>query len=103
MKIILNGEVVEAGGSSGYKPTSTSVILTASGWENGVQTVTVNGVSADETSQLIQPVPSTASQAAYMAAGILCTGQAADNLTFTADTVPTVDLTVYVVIQEVAK
>ena len=41
------------------------------------------------------------SQSAYYEAGIKCTGQAANSLTFTADTVPTADLTVYVVIQEV--
>ena len=56
---------------------------------------------ADETKQLIQPVPAIASQAAYLTAGILCTGQAANNLTFTCQTVPEADLTVYVVITDV--
>lgn len=104
MKIILNGEVVEAGGggSSSYKPTSISVVLTAAGWENGIQMATVNGVSADETSQLIQPVPAVASQSAYYEAGVRCIGQATDRLTFKADATPAEDLTVYVVILEVA-
>ena len=83
------------------KPKSVPVTLTASGWVGGVQTVAISGVLADETAQLIQPVPALASQAAYIEAGILCTGQAADSLTFTATTAPTDDLTVYVLITEV--
>lgn len=83
------------------KPKSVTVTLTASGWVDGVQTVAISGVLADETDQLIQPVPAMASQAAYIEAGILCTGQAENSLTFTATTAPTDDLTVYVVITEV--
>ena len=52
---------------------------------------------------MITPTPALASQTAYYDAGIICTGQAVDSLTFTADTIPTADLTVYVVIQEVAQ
>lgn len=83
------------------KPKSVSVTLSASGWASNAQIVTVSGVLADETKQLIQPVPAIASQEAYIAAGILCTGQGADSLTFTCQEAPTADLTVYVVIQEV--
>ena len=82
-------------------PTSTTVTLSASGWASNAQTVTVSGVLADETKQLIQPMPTVASQSAYIEAGIICTAQAADQLTFTCSTVPTADLQVYVVIQEV--
>lgn len=83
------------------KPTGRTLTLSTAGWDSTAktQTVTCSGVSADETAQLITPVPALASQAAYIEAGILCTGQAADSLTFTANTVPTVDLTVYVTIQ----
>lgn len=82
--------------------TSVAVTLTASGWSSSkTQTVTVTGVLADETKQLITPTPAASSQAAYYNAGIRCTGQAADSLTFTAKTIPTADLTVYVTIQEV--
>ena len=84
------------------KPLARTVTLSASGWADNAQTVTVQGVVADETAQLIQPMPAVASQEAYYAAGILCTGQAANSLTFTCQTVPTENLTVYVVIQEVA-
>lgn len=83
------------------KPKSVPVNLTVSGWVDRVQTVAISGVLADETAQLIQPVPALTSQAAYIESGILCTGQAENSLTFTATTAPTDDLTVYVVITEV--
>ena len=83
--------------------TIAPVTLTASAWDSSAktQTVTVPGVLADETKQLITPSPALASQTAYYNAGIRCTGQSADKLTFTAKTIPTANLTVYVVIQEV--
>lgn len=77
------------------------ITLVTSAWSSNSQTITVPGVLADETKQLIQPVPAIASQAAYLAAGILCTGQAANSLTFTCQTVPEADLTVYIVITDV--
>lgn len=80
-------------------PTPVPVTLTTSGWSSNTQTVTVSGVSATETAQLITPTPAIASQSAYYEAGIMCTGQAANSLTFTCQTVPTSNLTVYVVIQ----
>ena len=85
------------------KPKRVSVTLTASGWDSSAktQTVTVTGVSADESAQVIQPIPAIASQSAYNAAGILATGQAAGKVTFTATTVPKADLSVYIVITEV--
>lgn len=80
-------------------PTSVAITLTTSGWSSNTKTVTVSGVSASETAQLITPTPAIASQSAYYEAGIMCTGQAANSLTFTCQTVPTSNLTVYVVIQ----
>lgn len=93
-------------------PTSVTATLAADGWTNTMapvepggetvghqQTVTVSGVVASETAQLITPTPAIASQSAYYEAGIMCTGQAANSLTFTCQTVPTSNLTVYVVIQ----
>lgn len=89
--------------TASQKPKSVTVPLPASGWDatEKTQTVTVSGVLADETKQLIQPCPASASMSAYYAAGILCTGQAENSLTFTAVSIPTEDLTVYVVITEV--
>lgn len=94
-------EFQEVLANAGGKPMVHGVTLLASAWAGNSQTITVPGVLADETKQLIQPVPAIASQAAYLAAGVLCTKQAANNLTFTCQTVPTGNLTVYVVIQEV--
>ena len=89
-------------GSGGTLPASVLVTLRAAGWSGGRQTVVVQGVSASEGTQLITPSPAAASQSAYYAAGVRATAQGADSLTFAADTVPTADLSVYVVIQEVA-
>ena len=83
-------------------PKSVSVTLTTSAWSSNTQTVTVSGVLADESAQLIQPMPAIASQNAYITAGVICSGQAANQLTFTCTTVPTEDLSVYVVIQGVS-
>lgn len=81
------------------KPLVRTITLTAAGWSSNAQSVTVSGVSASETAQLITPVPKITAQSAYYEAGIMCTGQAANSLTFTCQTVPTSNLTVYVVIQ----
>ena len=80
-------------------PTYQVIALSSSAWASNSQTVTVGGVTADELAQLIAPTPAIASQSAYYEAGIMCTGQAANSLTFTCQTVPTSNLTVYVVIQ----
>lgn len=77
-----------------------TVKLTVQGWsaEEKTQKVTVTGVSAKETDQLIIPTPALANQEAYLDAGILATAQEANSLTFTAETVPEEELTVYVTI-----
>ena len=82
-------------------PVYRTITLTTSGWSSNTQTVTVNGVLADETKQLIQPMPAIASQIAYMSAGIYCSGQAANSLTFTCSETPTEDIALYIVITEV--
>lgn len=81
------------------KPLVRTITLTTSGWSSNTKTVGVPGVAPSETAQLITPVPNITSQSAYYEAGIMCTGQAANSLTFTCQTVPTSNLTVYVVIQ----
>lgn len=75
-----------------------TVSLPAASWDatNKTQAVTVSGALASETAQCITVAPVMASQEAYIAAGIRCVGQAADTLTFKADTVPTDDLVVIV-------
>lgn len=88
---------------SAVKPKAHKVTLTVAGWDGTTKTQTVNvtGVLADETKQLILPMPAVASMIAYTEAGIMCTGQAAGKLTFTADTVPTAAIEVYVTISDV--
>ena len=102
----LGGVIIKSDGTvegNAEKPKLLSVSLKASGWNSSAktQTVTVSGVLADETKQLITPTPALSSQTAYYNAGIRCTDQSEDKLTFTAKTIPTADLTVYVTIQGV--
>jgi len=92
-------EALEAGKQD--RAAGAAVRLLASGWVDGTQTVEAAGVAADEAVQLIQIVPALASQDAYYEAGVRCVGQAEGSLTFRADAVPSVDLSVYVVIQGV--
>ena len=74
---------------------STMPELTVAGWSNNTQTVTVTGVTATNT-VFVSPAPASASD--YASAGIVCTAQGTDSLTFTCTTVPTNAITVNVVI-----
>lgn len=100
---LIDSEISQLSQNKAATPKSVSVTLAAASWDSIAltQTVTVSGVSATETTQIITPTPALASQAAYYEAGILCTAQTENSLTFTCTTAPTEDLTVYVVIQEV--
>lgn len=84
-------------------PSACKVTLTASGWDSSAKTqsATVSGVLEDESKQLIMPMPAGTSMSAYNEAGIQMTAQAANTVTFTADTVPKVDVEVWVVVQAV--
>lgn len=83
------------------KPIYRTVTLASGGWSSNAQTVSVPGVLADETKQLIQPIAASSSKEAYEEAGVSCTAQAANSLTFTCSEVPATNLTVYIVITEV--
>lgn len=84
-------------------PKTLTITLPAASWDATAktQTVTVTGVLAEETKQAITPAPAPASMAAAGEAGVYCSGQGADSLTFTCKTVPTADLTYHVLMQEV--
>ena len=88
---------------SAVTPNACKVTLSASGWDSTAKTqsATVSGVLEDESKQLIMPMPAGTSMSAYNAAGIQMTAQAANTVTFTADTVPTADVEVWVVVQSV--
>lgn len=86
--------------SDGTIPTArltkvnSTITLAAADWSSNTQTVTVTGMTATGV-VLVSPDPTD--QSAYTSAGILCTAQAADSLTFTATTTPTGDIDVVVV------
>lgn len=83
---------------SALKPSACLVTLKASGWDATAktQTVTVSGVSADEASCMIIPMPAVANQSAYNDAGVNAVGQSANGVTFGCNSVPSVDLKVWV-------
>lgn len=85
------------------KPKRVSVTLKAYDWDTSkkTQTVTVMGVSADESAQVIQPIPALASRDGYNTFGIRAIGQAKNSITFIAGIIPASDLNVYIVITEV--
>lgn len=99
-KDYLEQAISDAGGT---EVETTLTVLTASGWDSNSKTqrAEVTGILADETKQLIQPVPAISSQQEYMAAGIMATEQSDGALIFTAKTVPNTDLRVYINIQSV--
>lgn len=80
------------------KPKPITITLPASGWSNNQQTVTATGVTADNA---VTPSPAPESWEAAGAAGVRCTAQGADSLTFACSETPTEDLTYNVLIQEV--
>ena len=72
-----------------------TVSLVAANWSSKTQTVTVAGVTATNT-VIVAPAP--ASYSAYSDAGIVCTAQAADSLTFTCLNTPSAAISVNVII-----
>lgn len=66
------------------------------------QNVTINGISADETLQLITIAPAGSNSTIYYNCGILCARQSENQLTFTSEIKPSSDILVYVIIQEVS-
>lgn len=72
-----------------------AITLTVAGWSNKEQSVTVNGVTA---SNIVFVAPNPGSQDKYTSAGIKCTAQTSNALTFTCKTVPTVAINVNIII-----
>lgn len=73
---------------------NTTITLAAADWSSNTQTVTVNGVAS---TSVVFVAPDPADTTDYVSAGILCTSQATNSLTFTATTTPTTDIDVNVV------
>lgn len=72
-----------------------TVTLTVAGWSSNTQTITVTGVTSSNT-VIISPSPSNMED--YTNAGIVCTIQETNSLTFECDTTPTSAIDVNVVI-----
>lgn len=82
-------------------PLLRTATLTTSGWSSNSQTVTVNGVLADESLQEINlAFGSKESAPIWAAAGCWCSAQGANSLTFTCDAVPTGDISLRISIKE---
>lgn len=78
-------------------------ILSASLWIDEHQEIPIQGVSVDETQQLILLKPKYSSQQLFDAAGIKIVGQSENIITVKADTVPTEDVSVIFYILGVAE
>ena len=76
-------------------PVSTSVGLTVDGWSNGVQTVSVAGVTATDH-VIVAPCPDA--YPAYISSNVRCTAQGDGTLMFTATTTPTAGMVINVII-----
>ena len=68
-----------------------SITIATSDWSSNACTVTATGVSVSNT---VIVSPDSASMADYAAAGVQCTAQGANTLTFTCTTTPTSSLTI---------
>lgn len=81
------------------KPSVVSVSLKSTSWASGLEySATVAGVSADESAQLIIPVPLFDSQQEYLDSGMRVVGQSESSLKFKCDNAPASDLNVNIVI-----
>ena len=92
-----NFEIMSADGTvptARLTKVNTTATLAVADWSSSTQTVTVSGVTATSV-VFVSPAPASASD--YASAGILCTAQAANSLTFTCTTTPTNAITVNVV------
>lgn len=94
-------EVLPSDIGAAAESLSHQVTLTASGWNSTTkqQTVTCADILADVTKQEIHAMPvDTSAGNTYYSAGIMPVAQAANSLTFYAETIPTADINVYVAI-----
>ena len=79
-------------------PSVTQITLTTAAWDDATlsQTVTLNGISADENSQMISFFPVPSSMKNMIESGVYCSAQAENSLTFSCDIIPIDDVTLTV-------
>lgn len=95
------GSVVVEASVTSTKPLLRTATLTTSGWSSNSQTVTVNGVVANSSAQLIYVSPANKDSAtAWGEAGVFCSAQGANSLTFVCDSTPSANISVNISIQE---
>ncbi len=92
---IADGAVTQKKLASGATYNSVAVSLTVDGWSSNQQSVSVAGVTASNV-VIISPAPG--SYESYFEANVRCSAQGDSMLTFTCETVPTVELSVNVFI-----
>lgn len=93
--ITLTASDVNAASKASY----VSAILTTSGWSSNAQTLTVSGVLADATKQLIVPCPQNETAlTTWTEAGVKAVSQAANSLTFKCDSTPSANIPLYIAI-----
>lgn len=74
-----------------------TITLFSANWNESVQTVKVDEVTADG-SQAVIVSPAPASSVAYNSAGVKCSSESEGSLTFSCDSIPTANLVVNVLI-----
>lgn len=92
-----NFEIMSADGTvptARLTKVNTTATLAVADWSSSTQTVTVSGVKADSV-VFVSPAPASASD--YASAGILCTSQSADSLTFSCTQTPSAAIVVNIV------
>ena len=77
------------------KKSKLTVTLSSYGWSNLSQSVTASGVTTDND---VIVSPASTSHDAYGEAGVRCTGQSSNRLTFTCTEKPSSNLSVNVLI-----
>lgn len=78
-----------------------TITLTPSGWSGNTQSAACQGIVEDETKQAVDICPKVSDFKAYCDAGAYVSGFAKDRLTFTCQSAPAGNITVYVKIQNV--
>ena len=103
--IRIGGTSYETGEEPGAKPYMTKVILTPSDWDATTltQVTTIQGIKADETAQAIyiNPIFNDAIIDEIGNCNVYASAQGENSITFSCDSVPTIDVEFYVKWQDI--